>query len=275
MLVIPPVSVLSVVSKILEKAVYVQLEGYLVNNNLLYEFQSGFRSKFSTDTCLSYSTDFIKHETSKGLYTGMIMLDLQKAFDTVDHLILCEKLRALGVGTVDWFMSYLSGRNQYVQVNGNLSDSSPITCGVPQGSILGPLLFLSYVNDMTISISSECTFLLYADDSAILFSHKDPEVISRKLSSELESCNKWLVDNKLLLHLGKTECILFGSRRKLRKVHNFEIECNGHTIKAQSSVKYLGVNLDNFLSGETIANSIIGKANTRLKFLYRQCSWKN
>ena len=92
-----PVSVLSVVSKILEKAVYVQLEDYLVNNNLLYEFQSGFRSKFSTDTCLSYLTDFIKHETSKGLYIGMIMLDLQKAFDTVDHLILCEKLRAIGL----------------------------------------------------------------------------------------------------------------------------------------------------------------------------------
>ena len=124
---------------------------------------------------------------------------------------------------------------------------------------------------MTVSISSECTLLLYADDSAILFSHKDPEVISRKLSSELKSCSKWLVDNKLLLHLCKTECVLFGSRRKLRKVHNFEIECNGHTIKAQSSVKYLGVNLDN-LAGETIANSIIGKANSRLKFLYRQCS---
>lgn len=105
LVIIDRLRVLSVVSKILEKAVYVQLEGYLVNNNLLYEFQSGFRSKFSTDTCLSYLTDFIKHETSKGLYTGMIMLDLQKAFDTVDHLILCEKLRAMGVGSVDWFMS--------------------------------------------------------------------------------------------------------------------------------------------------------------------------
>ena len=115
-----PVSVLSVVSKILEKAVYVQLEGYLVNNNLLHEFQSGLRSKFSTDTCLSYLTDFIKHVTSNGLYNGMIMLDFQKAFDTADHLILCEKLRAMGVGSVDWFMSYLSGRNQFVQVNDNL-----------------------------------------------------------------------------------------------------------------------------------------------------------
>ena len=112
-----------------------QLESYLANNNLLYEFQSGFRSKFSTDTCLSYLTDLIKHETSKGWYTDMIMLDLLKAFDTVDHLIPCEKLRAMGVGSVDWFMSYFSGRNQFVQVNGNLSDSSPITFGVPLGNI--------------------------------------------------------------------------------------------------------------------------------------------
>ena len=243
-----------------------------MNNNLLYEFLSGFGSKFSTDTCLSYLTDFIKHEISKGLYTDMIMLDLQKAFDTVGHLILCEKLRAMGVGSVDWFMSYLSGRYQFVQVNGNLSDSSPITCGDPLGSILCPLLFLCYVKDMTIGISPECKLLLYADDSAILFSHKDPEVIYRKLTSELESCSKWLVDNKLLLHLGKTECILFGSRRKLRKVHNFEIECNGHTIKAQSSVQYLGINFDNFLSAETIAKSIIGKINSWIKFLYKQCS---
>lgn len=205
----------------------------------------------------------------------MILLDLQKAFDTVDHLILCEKLRAMGVCSVDWFKSYLSGRNQFVQVNDTYSDSSLITCGVPQGSILGPLLFLWYVNDMGISISSECKLLLYADDSAILFSHTDPDVISKKLSSELESCGKWLVDNKLSLHLGKTECILFGSRRKLRKIQNFGVECNGHSIKAQTSVKYLGVNLDNFLSGETIANGIIQKVNSRLKLLYRQCSLLN
>ena len=90
-----------------------------------------------------------------------------------------------------------------------------ISCGVPQGSILGPLLFLCYINDMSISISKQCKLILYADDSAILFSHKDPDIISNVLGTELESCSKWLVDNKLSLHLGKTECILFGSKRKL------------------------------------------------------------
>ena len=165
-----PVSVLSVVSKMLERAVYTQLEDYLVKKKLLFDFQSGFRSNFSTDSCLTCLTDYIKTQTSKGLYTGVLMLDLQKAFDTVDHDILCKKLKAMGIKSVDWFRSYLSYRNQIVNVNDTESGPSLVTCGVPQGSILGPLLFLCYINDMELSISSECKLLLYADDSAILYS---------------------------------------------------------------------------------------------------------
>lgn len=267
-----PVSILCIVSKILERAVYNQLETYLVENHLLYEFQSGFRTSFSTDSCLVFLTDYIRAQTAKGLYTGMILLDLQKAFDTVNHSILCSKLKAMGVESVEWFSSYLSGRKQQVHVNGTLSSSESITCGVPQGSILGPLLFLCYVNDMAISISTECKLLLYADDSAIIFSHKCLEEISRKLGLELENCNKWLIDNKLSLHLGKTECILFGSKRKLRKVKDFSVSCGNNIIKAQLSVKYLGHVLDNTLSGMTCANDVIKKVNARLKFLYRQNS---
>ena len=99
----------------------------MVNKNLLFDFQSGFMSRYSTDTCLTNLTDYIKTQTSKGLYTGMIMLDLQKAFDTVDHHILCKKLRAMGVKSVDWFRSYLSNRNQVVCVNNSQSDPSLIT----------------------------------------------------------------------------------------------------------------------------------------------------
>ena len=146
------------------------------------------------------------------------------------------------------------------------SDTSIVTCGVPQGSILGPLLFLCYINDMELSISPENKLLLYADDSAILYSHKDPKVISEKLGLELEMCSKWLIDNKLSLHMGKTECVLFGSKRKLRKIDNFWFECNGHTIKAQRSVKYLGLNLDDQLTGKTIVNSIVKKSMVDLNF---------
>ena len=155
-----------------------------------------------------------------------------------------------------------------------VSDPSLVTCGVPQGSILGPLLFLCYyINDMELSFSSECKLLLYADDSAILYSNKDPRVISDKLGLELEMCSKWLVDNKLSLHMGKTECIIFGSKRKLRKINNFSVECNGHTIKAQRSVKYLGLTLDDQLTGEAIVNSIVQKVNGRLNFLYTPCNF--
>ena len=144
-----------------------------MKKKLLFDFQSGFRSNFSTDSCLTYLTDYIKTHTSKGLYTGMLMLDLQKAFDTVDHDILCKKLKAMGIKSVDWFSSYLSYRNHFVNVNDTESDPSLVTCGVPQGSLLGPLLFLCYINDNELSISSECKLLLYADDSAILYSNRD------------------------------------------------------------------------------------------------------
>ena len=268
-----PVSILSVVSKILEKSVYTQLVQFLDENNILFEFQSGFRSKFSTDTCLIHLFDYIKSNTSKGLFTGMLLLDLQKAFDTVDHEILCKKLEAIGVLSVDWFKSYLIDRKQFVQVNGVLSDPGVVTCGVPQGSILGPLLFLIYVNDMSISVDRDCKLVLYADDSAIFFTHKDPQIISEKLGSVLKHCSDWLVDNKLSLHLGKTECILFGPRRKLKGIQDFSVTCNGHHIKSTNTVKYLGVIIDNNLSGDFIVDSIVKKVNNRLRFLYRQANF--
>ena len=133
--------------KILKMAIYTKLEGYLVQKGLLYEFQSGFRCNFST-----YLPGYIKTQTSKGLYTGMIMLDLQKAFDTVNHVIWDKKLKYMEVKSVDWFMSYLSNRSHIFHVNNTQSDPSLVTCGVPRGGILGPLLFLCYVNDMEISI---------------------------------------------------------------------------------------------------------------------------
>ena len=135
-----PVSILSIVSKVLERSVYNQLYGFLQSNGLLYELQSGFRSKYSTDSCLIHLLDFIRGNNDKGLYTGMIMLDLQKAFDTVDHTLLCDKLEGIGVLSVNWFKSYLSDRIQYVSLKGQVSDPCNVSCGVPQGSILGAAL---------------------------------------------------------------------------------------------------------------------------------------
>ena len=262
-----PVSILCIVSKILERAIYVQVQDYLKDNKLLYEFQSGFRKSYSTDTCLINLMDHIRTLTSKGNYVGMVLLDLQKAFDTVDHEILCNKLEAMGINFTKWFQSYLGGRQQIVVANGINSEPGTVNCGVPQGSILGPLLFLCYVNDMSISL--KCKLLLYADDSALIVSGSDPQSIADILSKELESCRQWLMDNKLSLHLGKTESILFASKRKLKRIESFDVKCGNETIKHVNSVKYLGLQIDNDLAGNSIVDEIVKKVNSRLRFLYR------
>ena len=210
-----PVSILPVASKVLEKIVYNQMHKYLEQNNLIYAFQSGFRSAHSTDTALTFLADKLRANMDEGLYTGMVLIDLQKAFDTVDYTILTTKLTAIGIddSAGSWFKSYLTGRKQVVKINGRLSTAGNITCGVPQGSILGPLLFNIYVNDMITSVN--CDLFLYADDSTLLVSGKNPAVIQNTLSIELNAIRGWLEENKLSIHLGKTESILIASKIRL------------------------------------------------------------
>ena len=262
-----PVSVLNVLSKILERAVHKQLSEYLERKNILISNQSGFRSRHFTDTCLIHLSDFVKGEMSKGNFVGMVFIDLRKAFDTVNHEILLSKLSAIGVTSVSWFYSYLHRREQCVEVSGRRSDFLDISCGVPQGSILGPLLFLIYINDMSISVN--CGLSLYADDSALIFAHRDPALIGECLSSELMSCRRWLIDNKLSLHVGKTEAILFGTSRRLKGVNDFKVTCEGEAVKQVTNVKYLGVTLNSCMDGKTHAEDVLRKCAGRLSFLYR------
>ena len=261
-----PVSVLSTVSKILERAVYKQLNEYLQNNGLLYRLQSGFRQYYSTNTCLVYLTDLVKYQIAAGNYVGMVALDVQKAFDCVNHQILCDKLELMGVES-SWFHSYLTGRSQVVIANGVKSETETIQCGVPQGSILGPLLYLCYCNDM--EIATDSSLILYADDSVIVFADKDPKKIEKKLATELKSVNQWLIENKLSLHPGKCEAILFATKRKISRVPSFCIKFGKSDIMGKTSLKYLGSIMENDLSGKECVDSIVKKANGRLKFLYR------
>ena len=245
------------------------MTGYLDSNNLLYELQSGFRSSFSTDSCLIHLSDFIRKQQDKGHFTGMVILDLQKAFDTVNHKILLDKLQAMGVGqiAVQWFKSYLSGREQLVSIADKRSDFRTVSCGVPQGSILGPLLFLIYVNDMKAAV--KCKLLLYVDDSALLVSGKDVSEVERTLSMELGAVSEWLCENRLSLHLGKTQSILFGSKKRLTICSELHITCDGCVIGSECEVTYLGTILDQTLSGTSTARAIITKSTNKLKFLYR------
>ena len=153
-----PVSILCIISKILEKAVYKQLESYLIKKNLLYEIQCCFKSAYSTDTCLIHLFDHIKYQSSKGLFTSMVIIDPQKAFHTVDH-----QKQAMRVSNIKWFLLYLTGRKRLDNINGSKSNFADIGCGISHGSNLDPLFFLYYVNDMSISINSVCKLILYAD----------------------------------------------------------------------------------------------------------------
>ena len=185
------------------------------------------------------------------------------------------ELGAIGCddGSVKWFNSYLSNRSQFVDIKGTSSDRGEVTCGLHQGSILVPLLFLINVNDMESAV--DCDLLLFADDSALLIRGKDIIDIEQKLSEELVKLNVWLIDNKLLLHLGKTEFILFASYRKLKQ-HKFpRISCNGIKVGGKEVVTYLGGELDQDLSGKYMAQKIIHKANASLKFLYRKKMFLN
>ena len=264
-----PVSILTTMSKVFERLVFEQVEDYLSSKKLIYEHQSGFRSAHSTETCLIDLFDCVKKNFSDGNLVGMVLLDLQKAFDTVNHFILLAKLKCLGFNetTVKWFSSYLTQRSQVCDVDGARSEPLEIECGVPQGSILGPLLFLIYVNDMPAAV--KCKLLLYADDSALLVPGKKREEIELALSKELEGACEWLIDNKLSIHLGKTECILFGTRKRLAKAGQLNVVYGNTKIAEKDSVKYLGVELDRHLSANQIASKLISRSTGKLKFLYR------
>jgi len=268
-----PISLLPLISKIFEKVVLDQTQQFLNENKVLYNYQSGFRSSHSTAFALSYLNDKILQGFDKGLVTGMILIDLQKAFDTIDHGILLKKLSVLNFSqdSIQWFKSYLSDRTFQVSLEESLSKPGKLGCGVPQGSILGPLLFLLYVNDMPMAVS-KCDLFLYADDSCLVFQHKNVKEIEKVLTEEFKDLCEWFVDNKLSIHFGedKTKSILFAPKGKSKKLDTLDITYGNIRIMQHSKVSYLGCILDENLNGESMALHVIKKINMRLMFLYRK-----
>ena len=173
-----------------------------------------------------------------------IFLDISKAFHTIDHNILLSKPNKYGIrgNTLNWFMNYLSNRYQFASINNTSSSFLRIECGVPQGSILGPILFLLYINDFP-RVSTKQKFLLYADDTNILYENSDTKTIIKTIYMEMPKIIEWIKENKL--HINKTVAILFHTRQKRVNTDENSILIDGNIIPFTTNTKFLGINIDN------------------------------
>ena len=206
-----PITVLPTVSKILEKAVHSQVYEHLQKNKILSPKQFGFRPKLSMEIALTHFTDAILEQMDKGQLTGAVFLDLSKAFDTVDHTIIFSKLCAIGLAdnVICWFKSYLSNRKQVTSVANSLSTTKPVPVGVPQGSVLGPLLFIIFVNNLPLC-PRYCETALYADGTVLYGHAKDPKELESNLNHDLQCLFEWFNTNLLTLNTSKCKFIICG-----------------------------------------------------------------
>jgi hypothetical protein len=243
-----PISVLPCFSKILEKIVYTRFHNFLEKNGVLTEHQYGFRSGRSTeDATLKFSQDVIQ-AFEQNLYTVAVFIDLKKAFDTVNHGRLLNKLAHYGIRGIanQWVESYLQNRKQYVQCSSFSSFQSPVKYGVPQGSILGPLLFLLYINELP-KVSNILQSILFADDTTFYLSGSSLAEIEVTINTELEKISDWLCLNRLSLNTEKTSFMIFRARQKpLDSIP--EIYINGNKIAEVHTTKFLGLKIDSHLS---------------------------
>ena len=205
-----PISLLSNLSKLYERAMHTRIYDFLEQSNVFYKFQFGFRKKYSTNHALLSIVEEIRESLDKKSFACGVFIDLEKAFDTVNHNILLGKLEHYGIRGIanDWFRSYLTSRKQRVKLGCEKSDYLDITCGVPQGSILGPLLFLLYINDMNKAVKHSFIHH-FADDTNLLCKDKDLKILRKKMNEDLKLIFEWLCANRLSLNVAKTEFIIF------------------------------------------------------------------
>ena len=243
-----PISVLTCFSKLLEKLMYKRLTNHIEKHNILTQRQYGFRENRSTELAIIELVDRITKAIDKGEYTIGIFLDLSKAFDTIDHKILIQKLDHNGIRGITqlWFQDYLRNRKQIVKFNQIKSKEMVMKSGVPQGSILGPILFLLYINDIE-NCSKLISFILFADDTNIFYSSKCLKTLSNIIQTEIDKVAEWLNVNKLSLNTTKTKVILLRSPNK-KPSQIIKINICGKNIEQVKTATFLGIIIDECLT---------------------------
>ena len=262
-----PISLISNISKIIEKLVHKRLNSFLEANSIFYEQQFGFRNNHSTNHALIQITEKIRQALDKNEYACGTFIDLQKAFDTVNHEILLKKLEHYGIRGIpnNWFRSFLTERYQFTTVSNQSSTKSKISHGVPQGSVLGPLLFLVYINDLNKAIIHNQVHH-FADDTNFLITGKSLKKINKYVNHDLRLLCHWLRANKISLNASKTEIIIFKRKNKQIQKHlNFRV--SGQKIEITNSVKYLGIQLNDSLTWKTHLISLLPKLNRAIGLL--------
>ena len=262
-----PISCLPLLNKIFEKLLYSRLYSFFVKCDIFSTCQYGFLRGVNTSNAVNDLLENIYKAMNKNEYLGAVFLDLSKAFDTVSHDVLLKKLEHYGIrgNALLLLKSYLTSRKQFVTFDGHRSEIKDVRIGVPQGSVLGPLLFLVYINDLPRSVR-RLSSILFADDTTLHFSHKNIYSLCDSLTADLTHVKNWLLANKLTLNERKTYFIIFS----LRKVpDNIRVVLGNHTLDQKSSGKFLGVLMDNKLTFSEHINMIVNKIAKVIAIIYR------
>ena len=265
-----PISILPLPGKVIEKIVHKRLSEFLETNNVLNKNQGGFRKNQSTmNTTVKFLNTIYKAINNKQISIATF-IDFSKAFDTVPHDILLKKIKLYAITgrNLMWINDYLSNRKQRTFFNNIPSSYLTVTCGVPQGSVLRPLLFLLYINDL-VNVIDTCETFLYADDTVLVTSADCIFDAHRTLQHDLQNIANWCKGNKLTLNVKKTKCMLLGSKHKIKKNRSISLSMNNEILEYVSSYKYLGVSIDQSLNFNLHTNQVIKTVSYKLSLLQK------
>ena len=271
-----PISLLPLPGKLLEKLVHKQLSGYLENIDYLVSDQHGFRKEHSTIHSVAQLVKYTSTKTDQGLPTLVTYIDFRKAFDCVQHSILLRKIAKLNIdrNCLQWLRSYLSDRKQRVLANGTHSTFQKITQGVPQGSVLGPLFYIIYANDLAKSFEY-CRVAQYADDTALYVSNIDFRTSVARMQNDLNILSGWCKDNGIMANTDKTKVMLFGGTRIVQNLPNFELKVDNVVLNLVDTYNYLGITLDSQLNFGKHIKKVITKVSGKLNQFRRMRCFLN
>ena len=265
-----PVSLLPLPGKLLEKIVHLNIASHLEGHNILSDRQGGFRKNRSTISSIATLTDDLVRAMNEAGVTLATFIDLRKAFDTVNHVVLIKKLEYYGIlgNLLEWCQSYITGRKQRTVANKTVSNSQDVVCGVPQGSVLGPLFFLLYINDLTDHVDN-IKVSLYADDTVLYTSGDDINNCVQIMQNSLDKFAVWCKLNALTINTGKTKTMVFGTSKRVKAVGKFWLKVEGVELQQVPSYKYLGMTLDSSLNYKLHLANVVRTVSYKLYLLSR------